>query len=101
MSFILQPANLNNTIGTLPASSGGTGATTLTLNNVILGNGTSPVNFVAPGASGNILSSDGTTWVSSTPATGGGAAQPFITMATGNNQLPAASYSPTDAFALI
>lgn len=51
-------------------SSGGTGASTLTANNVILGNGTSPVQFVAPGSNGNVLTSNGTTWASSTPATG-------------------------------
>jgi microcystin-dependent protein len=51
--------------GTLPVASGGTGATSLTANNVILGNGTSAVNFVAPGTSGNVLTSDGTTWTSS------------------------------------
>jgi hypothetical protein len=47
-----------------PVSSGGTGAFTLTANNVILGNGTSPVQFVAPGSSGNVLTSNGTTWTS-------------------------------------
>jgi len=55
----------------LPVSSGGTGANTLTANNVIVGNGTSAVQFVAPGTSGNILTSDGTTWASSAPAPGG------------------------------
>lgn len=54
--------------GTLPVGNGGTGATALTLNNVILGNGTSAVQFVAPGTSGNVLTSDGTTWASSTPS---------------------------------
>ena len=49
---------------TVPVSSGGTGATTLTANNVILGNGTSAVQFVAPGATGNVLTSNGTTWTS-------------------------------------
>ena len=49
----------------LPVASGGTGATTLTSNNVILGNGTSAVQFVAPGSNGNVLTSNGTTWVSS------------------------------------
>lgn len=49
---------------TVPVSSGGTGATTLTANNVILGNGTSAVQFVAPGSSGNVLQSNGTTWTS-------------------------------------
>lgn len=51
----------------LPVTSGGTGVTTLTANNVILGNGTSNPSFVAPGANGNVLTSNGTTWVSSTP----------------------------------
>jgi hypothetical protein len=50
--------------GTLPVGNGGTGATTLTSNNVILGNGTSAVQFVAPGTAGNVLKSNGTTWES-------------------------------------
>jgi hypothetical protein len=49
-------------------ASGGTGATTLTANNVLLGNGTSAVQVVAPGASGNILTSNGTTWTSAAPS---------------------------------
>jgi hypothetical protein len=47
-----------------PVANGGTGLATLTANNVILGNGTSAVQFVAPGASGNLLTSNGTTWQS-------------------------------------
>lgn len=43
---------------------GGTGASSLTANNVILGNGTSAVQFVAPGTSGNALTSNGSTWAS-------------------------------------
>ena len=54
--------------GTLGVANGGTGATTLTANNVILGNGTSSPSFVAPGTSGNLLTSNGTTWTSATPA---------------------------------
>jgi hypothetical protein len=50
--------------GTLGVAGGGTGATTLTANNVILGNGTSAVQFVAPGTTGNVLTSNGTTWTS-------------------------------------
>ena len=56
--------------GTLPVANGGTGAATLTANNVLLGNGTSAVQTVAPGTSGNVLTSDGTTWTSA--AAGGG-----------------------------
>jgi hypothetical protein len=57
--------------GTLPIANGGTGATTLTANNVILGNGTSAVNFVAPGTTGNVLTSNGTTWTSAVLPAGG------------------------------
>lgn len=57
--------------GTLGADQGGTGQTSLTLNNVILGNGTSAVQFVAPGTNGNVLVSNGTTWVSQAPAASG------------------------------
>lgn len=49
----------------LAVNSGGTGKNTLTLNNVLLGNGTAAVKEVAPGASGNVLTSDGTIWASS------------------------------------
>jgi hypothetical protein len=52
-------------------ASGGTGATSLTANNVILGNGTSAVQVVAPGTNGNVLTSNGTTWVSSIASSGG------------------------------
>ena len=51
----------------LPVASGGTGSTTLTANNVLLGNGTSALQAVAPGSSGNILTSNGTTWTSAAP----------------------------------
>jgi hypothetical protein len=49
----------------LSVSNGGTGLATLTANSVILGNGASSPLFVAPGASGNGLVSNGTTWTSS------------------------------------
>jgi len=55
----------------LPVASGGTGATTLTANNVVLGNGTSAVNFVAPGTSGNVLTSNGSTWTSASSGAAG------------------------------
>lgn len=61
----------NLSFATLGVAGGGTGATSLTLNNVILGNGTSAVQFVAPGSSGNILTSNGTTWQSTAPAASG------------------------------
>jgi hypothetical protein len=62
---------ITNLTGTLPVANGGTGATTLTANNVILGNGTSAIQFVAPGTSGNVLTSNGTTWTSAVLPAGG------------------------------
>ena len=57
------------TTGTLPVASGGTGAASITANSVVLGNGTSAIQEVAPGTSGNVLTSNGTTWTSAAPAT--------------------------------
>lgn len=57
--------------GTLPVSNGGIGTNTLSANAVLLGNGTSALQTVAPGANGNVLVSNGTTWVSSTPPASG------------------------------
>jgi len=54
--------------GTLAVANGGTSLTTLTANNVILGNGTSAPTFVAPSTNGNVLTSNGTTWQSTAPA---------------------------------
>ena len=56
--------------GTLPVANGGTGAATFTANNVLLGNGTSAFQVVAPGSNGNVLTSNGTTWTSAAPAAG-------------------------------
>ena len=56
--------------GTLAVANGGTSLTTLTANNVILGNGTSTPLFVAPSTNGNVLTSNGTTWASTAPAAG-------------------------------
>ena len=53
---------------TVPVAKGGTGSTTLTANNVLLGNGTSALQAVAPSTSGNVLTSNGTTWQSTAPA---------------------------------
>jgi hypothetical protein len=54
--------------GTLPVGNGGTGGTTFTANNVLLGNGTSAFQVVAPSTSGNVLTSNGTTWTSAAPS---------------------------------
>ena len=60
----------------LAVADGGTGASTFTANSVVLGNGTSSLagNMIAPGTTGNVLTSNGTTWASSTPSIGVGGA---------------------------
>jgi hypothetical protein len=56
----------------LTVADGGTGASSITANSVILGNGASTLsgNLVAPSTSGNILTSNGTTWTSAAAPTG-------------------------------
>ena len=74
LTFSGSPITTSGTLtlaGTLVVANGGTGATTLAVNNVLLGNGTSALQVVAPGTSGNVLTSDGTTWASTTPTAGG------------------------------
>jgi hypothetical protein len=53
----------------LTVADGGTGASSITANSVVLGNGTSALsgNLVAPSTSGNLLTSNGTTWTSAFP----------------------------------
>jgi len=52
----------------LAVADGGTGASTLT--GVVIGNGTSAMTAVAPSTSGNVLTSNGTTWTSAPAAIG-------------------------------
>jgi hypothetical protein len=52
----------------LPVFSGGTGQNSLTANALVVGNATSEVSFVSPGTAGNILVSNGNTWVSANPS---------------------------------
>lgn len=55
------------TLNTVPVAKGGTGRTALTINSLLVGNGTGAVNYVAPGGAGNLLVSNGTSWVSQSP----------------------------------
>lgn len=48
----------------LSVANGGTGVANLTANAVVIGNGTGSVTVVAPGSSGNVLTSDGNVWIS-------------------------------------
>jgi hypothetical protein len=69
-------ANVGNLtlLNALTVPNGGTGMVSLPANNVLLGNGTSPVASIAPGTVGNVLTSTGTGWVSSTVSGSGNAA---------------------------
>jgi hypothetical protein len=79
--------------GTLPVANGGTGASTLTANNVIIGNGTSAVQFVAPSTAGNVLSSNGSAWVSTAPASGSRSGSTSTTLTSGSPTLTLTSSS--------
>jgi len=81
------------TTGTLPVSGGGTGATTLTANNVLLGNGTSAVQVVAPGTSGNVLTSNGTTWTSSLASASVGVGQTWQNQAVPGTRTSGTNYT--------
>ena len=54
-------------------SNGGTGVSSFTAGNLVVGNGTSPLQVIAPGTAGNVLTSTGSAWQSAPPSgTGGG-----------------------------
>lgn len=81
--------------GVLPVANGGSGSNTIALNNVVLGNGTGAVQTVAPGTSGNVLTSDGTTWKSSAPT--GGTSSTRIN-STASSATPSINVDTTDQF---
>jgi hypothetical protein len=57
-----------NALDGISPVSGGTGTNTLTAESVLIGNGAAAVKFVAPGTSGNVLTSNGTAWASAAAA---------------------------------
>jgi microcystin-dependent protein len=61
----LTATTAGNISGIAAVANGGSGAATLAANSVLLGNGTSALQTVAPSTSGNVLTSNGTTWQSS------------------------------------
>jgi hypothetical protein len=62
---------LDGLVTPVPVADGGTGAATLTANAVLVGNGTSAVQVVAPGTNGNVLTSNGSAWTSAALPAGG------------------------------
>jgi hypothetical protein len=73
-----------NVSGTVAVVNGGTGRNTLNTGAVLLGNGTGNVNFVVPGADGNVLTASGGTWVSQAGGGGGGGNVTSVTAAVGS-----------------
>ena len=59
---------ITSLVAPLAVNSGGTGLANITLDSVMVGNGTNAVKVVAPGTTGNVLTSNGTTWLSQAPA---------------------------------
>ena len=79
------------------AQYGGTGSANLTADNVILGNGANTVKVVAPGTANNVLTSNGTTWISQAPTGGGGGGIPAGTvMIFGQTSAPTGFTKLTD-----
>lgn len=72
VTYVTELAVSNVTItNPLVVSSGGTGRANLTLGSVLVGNNTGTVTMVAPGTANNVLTSNGTHWVSQAPAASG------------------------------
>jgi hypothetical protein len=63
----------NVTIGSVSTpvtvAQGGTGVANIVANAIVLGNNTGAVTTLAPGSSGNVVTSNGTSWASSAPDT--------------------------------
>ena len=91
----LTAINANNIVdGAVTVSKGGTGLSTLTANNILIGNGTSSPQFIAPGTSANVLTSNGTNWISSELA-----GSPLVFIATSNitSSVASVTFSNLDA----
>lgn len=86
---IVNAINYLATNAPLSVSSGGTGLATLTANNLMVGNGTGAVQFVAPGTAGNILTSTGSGWQSS-------AASTFVSSVTATSPLSSSGGNTPD-----
>jgi hypothetical protein len=70
-NLTLQNVTISSVSTPITVAEGGTNASSLTANAVIIGNGTGTVTFVSPGTANNALISNGTNWVSTAlPASG-------------------------------
>jgi len=75
----------------LAVADGGTGASSFTANSVLLGNGASSFQEVAPGTSGNVLLSNGSSWTSGAVSAGGGGLRLQLFTSPGTWTLPSSS----------
>jgi hypothetical protein len=57
----------DDVVDVLPVANGGTGSDTLAVGNVLVGNGTGALQSVAPGTTGYVLTSNGSSWVAAEP----------------------------------
>ena len=74
LSFTGGPVTTTGTLtlsGILGVQGGGTGITSLTSGAVLIGAGTAAVTSVSPSTAGNVLTSNGSAWVSQAPSGGG------------------------------
>ena len=62
----------SNVTGTLPVANGGTGVTSVTAGNVLIGNGTGALSILAGSSTNDVLTWNGSAWVSQAPSGGGG-----------------------------
>src|SRR4051812_1913614 len=60
--------------GIINVAFGGTGDSTIALGNILMGNGSNAIVLIAPGTTGNVLTSNGNVWSSQAGASGGGPA---------------------------
>jgi hypothetical protein len=85
---------------------GGTGRNILTTGNVLIGNGTSPINFVAPAANGHVLTVVSSNWASRAPVIGsyteiaGVAATQSVTNSDSGGLITVATGSATSTLAI-
>jgi hypothetical protein len=69
--YALSNLNTANVSGILSVPNGGTGVANIAANSLVAGNNTGSIVTISPGSSGNVLTSNGTSWVSgAAPATG-------------------------------
>ena len=70
--------------GTLAVANGGTGQSTLSTGAVLVGNGTSGISSISPGSSGQVLTSNGSAWSSSSLPTASSTVSGVVTTGSQN-----------------